>query len=251
MLVVDNCEHLIAEAAEAVAAIQHDAPGVHIIATSREPLNIGGEHVYRIPSLSLRGAVALFVERACAADANFRPDGDNAALIAEVCRRLDGLPLAVELAAARARTMSIAELARRIEDRLSVLAGSDRLAPPRHRTMRGVVDWSYDLLDAQEKALFRRLGIFPVAFTLESVAAVCAGDDIAATGAFTLLSSLIDKSLVAVDLAGETTRYRLLETTRQYALEKLDEQRRTRPRRRAARRRVRRTGGGTRAQVVR
>jgi predicted ATPase len=223
LLIVDNCEHVIDETATVLTAFLRECPDVRILATSREPLRVGNESVYRMPSLSSDSAVALFEERARAADASFQMNGTVAPLVQDICGRLDRLPLALELAAARIRTLSVRELASRLDERFALLAGGERLAAPRQRTMRAMVDWSYDLLDASERKLFARLAVFPGTFAFDAVSATCAGDGIEPTRVFEVLASLVDKSLVVVEAADETTRYRLLETVREYALEKLRE----------------------------
>ncbi len=223
LLIVDNCEHVIDEVAAVVTALQRECPDVRILATSREPLRVANESIYRMPSLSSESAVALFGERARAADANFQMSDHVAPLVLDICRRLDGLPLALELAAARVRTLSVSELASRLDERFAVLTGGERVAAPRQRTMRAMVDWSYDLLDESERRLFARLAVFPGTFAFDAVGDVCAGDGVDSGQVFELLASLVDKSLVVVQATDDTTRYRLLETVREYALEKLRE----------------------------
>ncbi|MGB8907431.1 MAG: helix-turn-helix domain-containing protein [Candidatus Cybelea sp.] len=232
VLIIDNCEHLIEEAARVVEAILQRAPHVRILATSREPLRIGAERVYRVPSLALPpsktltaeqarhySAVALFAERAEAADAVFRLSDEVAPVVGEVCRRLDGIPLAIELAAARTRVLSVTEIAERLDERFIVLTGGRRTSIPRQQTLRALIDWSYDLLSESERKLFRSLGVFSGGFSLDSVAAihgVSAGE-----AAFNLLASLVEKSLVHAETIEGETRYRLLESMRAYAHEQL------------------------------
>jgi predicted ATPase/class 3 adenylate cyclase len=234
LLVVDNCEHVIDAAREAIAAMLRGCPGLHVLATSRETLNCAGEHSLRLPSLAVPaarersaravhayGAVTLFADRAVASDATFALTDENAPFVAEIARRLDGIPLALELAAARVKVLSPQQLAQRLNERFRVLTGGDRSALPRHQTMRALIDWSHDLLSEPERTLFRKLSIFAGGFSLDRAVAVC-GDD--ATDEFAildLLSSLVDKSLVQADPGAQ--RYRLLESTRQYAHEKLRE----------------------------
>jgi predicted ATPase len=234
LLILDNCEHLIAEAADTARTLLRECPNIGILATSREPLTVGGERVYRLPSLSFPSegaavereadeypAVALFLERARAARGAFALAAGDAAAGAEICRRLDGVPLAIELAAARVRTLSIKELARDLDHCFSVLTGGDRTTLPRQRTMRALIDWSYDLLDPFERTLFARLAIFPTDFSLTAAAATCAGDGLE-DDLFDLVLSLVDKSLlIARTHEDGETRYRMTEATRQYALEKL------------------------------
>lgn len=236
LLIVDNCEQVIDEVRALAGAILRACPDVRILATSRESLSISGEQVFRLPSLSLPPAdatadaeaaiaydsVALFVDRAVAVDERFALTNENAKFVAEICRRLDGIPLAIELAAARVRVLSPQQLAQRLDERFRVLTGGDRSALPRHQTMRALIDWSYDLLSADEKALFRKVSIFAGGFTLAGAAAVCADQESDEIAVLDLISSLVDKSLVLVD-AGVEERYRLLESTRQYAREKLEE----------------------------
>jgi predicted ATPase/class 3 adenylate cyclase len=235
LLILDNCEHVVDEARKVVAAILHACPDVRILATSREGLNTAGEHVYRMPSLpvpaagapvaleaALRyGAVALFADRAMAADGRFALSDDNATYVAEICRRLDGIPLAIELAAARVKVLSPQQLAQKLDERFRVLTGGDRTALPRQQTMRALIDWSYDLLSDDERTLFRKLSIFAGGFTLETAGAIGVDEITDEIAVLDLLSSLVDKSLVAAELVGSGTRYRLLESTREYAREKL------------------------------
>jgi non-specific serine/threonine protein kinase len=233
LLVLDNCEHVAAAAAALAAALLRGCPGVRILATSREPLRVGGETVWRVPSLTtpdperrpgpdaLRrtDAVRLFVERARAAAPGFALTADNAAAVAQVCHQLDGLPLAIELAAARVASLGVETLARRLDERFRLLTGGDRTALPRQQTLRAAVDWSYDLLTDQERLLFARLSVFAGGFTLEAAEAV-GGDP--GCDVLDLLPRLVDKSLVLAEArpAG-ATRYRLLETLRQYGRERL------------------------------
>jgi predicted ATPase len=234
LIILDNCEHVIGEVRAVAGAILRGCPGVRILATSREALNISGEEVYRLPSLSIPpphavtaagtarcGAVELFVDRARSAEKRFALSDENAPYVAEICRRLDGIPLALELAAARIKMLSPQQLAQRLNERFRVLTGGDRSALPRQQTMRALIDWSYDLLTDAERAIFRRLSIFAGGFTLETASAVCADDVLDELAVLDLLTSLVDKSLVHADVADEGTRYRLLESTREYAGEKL------------------------------
>lgn len=236
LLILDNCEHVIEAAASTVVAILHACPNVLILATSREPLNVTGEQVYRVPSLDVPalgqtlspeellafGAPLLFTDRACFADNRFALTRENVPQIAEICRRLDGIPLAIELAAARVKVLSTKQLAKMLDERFHVLTGGDRTALPRHQTMRALIDWSHDLLSDDERRLFRKLSIFAGGFTLET-AAMCSGSDVDKIFLLDLISSLVDKSLVQAEVRGDDTRYRLLESTRQYAREKLSD----------------------------
>ena len=235
LLILDNCEHVIEEARHVAAAILHGCPDVRILATSRESLSIAGEHLYRLPSLPVPstsqllsadeilqyGAVQLFTDRAASADNSFTLSVASAPHVADICRRLDGIPLAIELAAARVKVLSPHELALRLDDRFRLLTGGDRSALPRHRTMRALIDWSYDFLSDDERRLFRKLSIFAGGFTLETVAAVCSDGALDEMALLDLLSSLVEKSLVQAEVVGGNTRYRLLESTRQYARERL------------------------------
>ncbi len=223
LLLLDNCEHVIAEVRTVANAILRGCPGVRIVATSREGLNIAGEEAYRMPSLAADAAVALFAERATSVDKRFALTDENARDVAEICRRLDGIPLAIELAAARVKLLAPRQLAQKLDERFRVLTGGDRAALPRQQTMRALIDWSYDLLSEEERALFRRLAIFAGGFTLESASAVCRDEAIDEFAVLDLLASLVDKSLVHAEPAAGTTRYRLLESTREYAREKLFE----------------------------
>lgn len=236
LLVLDNCEQVLAQARAVAGTLLRDCPNLALLTTSREALNITGERVYQMPPLAVPtqslpapddalqyGAVALFADRVRAIDSRFAVTAENVAPVVEICRRLDGLPLALELAAARASVLSPQDLCRRLDRVFEVLAGSREAAVPRHATMRAVIDWSYELLSGQVRLLFDRLAIFGGGFTLETAAIVCADERIAPQDILESLSSLVAQSLVMVDFAGGTTRYHLLEATRQYALEKLAE----------------------------
>ncbi|MBV8531568.1 MAG: helix-turn-helix domain-containing protein, partial [Candidatus Eremiobacteraeota bacterium] len=237
LLVLDNCEHVIEQAAIVAGSILGACPRVRILATSREPLKAAGEHTYRLPSLQLPSsdaiarlsgsdasryeAVALFADRVRAVDHHFTPTDENAPTVAEICRRLDGIPLAIELAAARMNLLSLDALAKMLDDRFRLLSRGERTALPRQQTMRATIDWSYDLLSANEKRVFERLAVFAGGCTLREAMAVCGDDDVAREEVFDLLSSLVDKSLVTADLEEHETRYRLLESFREFAREKL------------------------------
>jgi predicted ATPase/class 3 adenylate cyclase len=221
LLVFDNCEHLVEEIARVVSALVRDCPHVKLLASSRQALGIAGEVTYRLASLSLPAATALFVERARAVDRQFALTDENAPDVAEICRRLDGIALAIELAAARIRVLSPRQLRERLDERFRVLTGGSRDVLPRQKTLRALIDWSHDLLDERERILFRRLGIFVNGFTLEAAAAVASGDALDELDVFDALASLVDKSLVLAEPAGNELRYRLLESTRVYAREKL------------------------------
>jgi predicted ATPase/transcriptional regulator with XRE-family HTH domain len=220
LLVLDNCEHLVAAAASVADRLLQGCPNLRIVATSREPLGVDGEVVWRVRSLSEVDAVHLFQERACAVESSFVITERNAAEVAEVCRRLDGLPLAIELAAARARVLSPTELIARLSDRFGLLVRGTRTAPPRHQTLRSAVDWSYGLLDEQERHVFNRLSVFAGSFSLAAAEAVCADG----SSLLDSVSGLVDRSLVVLERAGDhpASRYRLLETLRAYASERLN-----------------------------
>jgi predicted ATPase/class 3 adenylate cyclase len=235
LIVLDNCEHLIGGCAKTAEAIVRRCPRVHLLATSREPPGIGGEVIYRVPSLSLPGpedsgfapgssdAVALFAERARGHWVALAVDGQAGQLAVSVCRRLDGMPLAIELAAARLGSMSLAELGGRLDQRFRLLTGGSRTALGRQQTLRAAVGWSYDLLTGAERVLLGRLSVFAGSFDLAAVEAVCGSGDLDVLDVADLLGSLVDKSLVVAEQAGETFRYRLLETIRLFAAERLAE----------------------------
>ena len=235
LIVVDNCEHLIAGCAKTAEAIVRRCPRVHLLATSREPLGIGGETIYRVPSLSLPGpedsdvapgssdAVALFAERARAHGVGLPVAEQAGPLVVSVCRRLDGMPLAIELAAARLRSMSLAELHGRLDQRFRLLTGGSRTALERQQTLRAAVAWSYSLLTGAEQVLLGRLSVFAGGFDLAAAEAVCGFGGLDVLEVAGLLGSLVDKSLVVAEPAGEGLRYRLLETIRLFAAERLVE----------------------------
>jgi predicted ATPase/DNA-binding winged helix-turn-helix (wHTH) protein len=236
LLVLDNCEHLIDAAATTAEALLRANPMASVIATSREPLRAEGEQIYPVPPLAVPaanidgetnpleyGAVRLFVERVRAAEPQFAPDGRAMATLAVICRRLDGIPLAIELAAARVATLGIEELAVRLDDHLQLLTGGRRTALPRHQTLRATLDWSYELLSEPERVLLRRLAIFAGAFSLDALSSVSVGPELAASDVIEGLSSLVAKSLVVLEVENASARYRLLDTTRAYALEKFGE----------------------------
>lgn len=237
LLVLDNCEHLVDACAALAGALLASCPDLGILATSREALGIAGVRAWLVPSLSLPDedprrsppveelmryeAVRLFLERAEAVSAGFALTGQNAEAVARVCDRLDGIPLAIELAAARVKVLSVEQIAERLDDCFRLLTGGSRTALPRHRTLRATIDWSHELLSEDERALFRRLSVFAGGFGLGAAEEICSGEDLEEDGVLELLSRLVDKSLVR-ERGGEM-RYRLLETVRQYGWEKLDE----------------------------
>ena len=231
LVVVDNCEHLLGAAAQLVTEVIRAAPGVRVIATSREPLSVSGEHVVPVPPLELPSAhpteplaqlrqneaVMLFTERAAAASGRFELTASNQTAVVGLCRRLDGRPLAIELAAVRTRVLTAEQILGRLTDRFGLLTGGSRAALPRHQTLRTTIDWSHELLAAGERTLLRRLCVFAGRFTLEDVESVCTSDGVPAPHALDLLSSLVDKSLVMKEDTKGLACYRLHETMREYA----------------------------------
>jgi predicted ATPase/DNA-binding SARP family transcriptional activator len=215
IIVLDNCEHVIDACARLAEDLLRAGPGVRVLATSREPLHCQGEVAWRVPSLA--EASRLFTERA-AADPRFSPTERDEPTIEEICRRLDGMPLAIELAAARVAALSLDQIAARLGDSLDVLAAGSRTARTRQQTLRATIEWSHDLLTGEERVLFRRLAVFAGGFTIEAAEDVCAGGAIARRQIVDLLARLVDKSLVSVT----GPRYRLLDTIRQFAAERLD-----------------------------
>lgn len=232
LVVLDNCEHVVEAAARLARLLLASGPKVKILATSREPLRMTGEASYLLPPLSVPGprqvvepaaalqyeGVRLFVERASAVQPAFLLSAGEAPFVAAICHRLDGVPMAIELAAARARTLTVEQIALRLNDRFRLLTGGDPTAMPRQRTLRAMIDWSYDLLPDKERALFRRLAVFAGGWTIEAAEAVCGDDAVRSEDVLELLSRLVEKSLVEVDPRG---RYRMLETVREYAAEQL------------------------------
>ena len=234
LVILDNCEHLLQACADLAKQLLQAGPGAKIIASSREHLHVAGELTYPLPALTVPEraedepldalgkyeAVRLFVDRAIAAQPSFALTAQNAAQVAEVCRRLDGIPLAIELAAARVRALSVEQIAARLKDCFQVLTGGDKTALPRQQTLRASIDWSYDLLAIEEREIFRRLAVFSGGWTLEAAEGVCAGGDVATADVMDLLTRLVDKSLVSLDASAG--RYRFLDTVRQYAHELLE-----------------------------
>ena len=224
LLVLDNCEHLLDACAALVVGLLGGCPAVTLVATSREPIGVAGEVSWRVPSLSLADeAIELFADRARQVRPDFRLTDDNAATAAEICRRLDGVPLAIELAAARVRVLSLTEIRDSLHDRFRLLTGGARTAVRRQQTLRASVDWSHALLTEPERILFARLAVFMGGFDLDAAEAVAGGGDVERFQVLDLLTLLVDKSLVVAESTSGRTRYRLLETMRQYALEKLGE----------------------------
>ena len=234
LVILDNCEHVIDAVAQLADLIGRSCPKVRLVATSREPLGVDGEHVYRVRSLSLPSeaadriedlegsdAVELFVVRARAHDSSFLLEDSVVPLLASVCRRLDGIPMAIELAASRLSSMSLEDLHRRLDQRFRLLTGGSRGALPRQQTLGAMVAWSYDLLTESEREVLRRLSVFVGSFDLRAAEALCAVGDLESSDVADLLSSLVNKSLVAGERASTSLRYRLLETIRQYAADQL------------------------------
>ena len=234
LLVLDNCEHLVGACASLASDLLRSCPGVRILASSREALNVAGEQAYRVPSLSLPDprqaqtlesvsqfeAVRLFIDRSLQTQPSFQVTNENAPAVAQVCFRLDGIPLAIELAAARVRSLSVEQINVRLDQRFRLLTGGSRTALPRQQTLRSLIDWSYDLLTESEKVLLCRLSVFAGGWTLAAAEAICAGDRIEEWEVLDLLTGLVDKSLVGYEEEG---RYRLLETVRRYAGDRLTE----------------------------
>ena len=233
LIVLDNCEHLVAACANLANTLLRAAPGLRIIATSREALRVPGEQTYPVlplavpdasvgfDALARSDAVQLFVDRARLHKPWFWLTEEEAPAVAELCSRLEGIPLALELAAARMRTLSVADINKRVRDRFKLLTGGGRVLLERQQTLRALVDWSYDLLDANERVLFDRLCVFAGSFDLESAEEVCGIDPLAPEDVLDLLTSLVDKSLVMAETTGEASRFRTLETIRDYARERL------------------------------
>ncbi len=237
LLVIDNCEHLLSACAQLTDALLRASPHLRILATSREGLGIAGELTYYVPGLSLpdpRGlpgleslrqfeALRLFVERASFSQPSFIMTESNASAVAQVCSRLDGIPLAIELAASRVKGLSVEQIASRLDDRFRLLTEGSRTALPRHQTLRATMDWSYDLLTEPEQGMLCRAAVFAGGFTLEAAEDVCGGDVVETSEVLNLLLRLVDRSMVVAGDRGNQSLYRLLETVRQYAWDKLAE----------------------------
>src|SRR5438445_1959982 len=231
LLLLDNCEHLLGSAAQVAADVIKAAPGVRVLATSREPLAIAGEHVVPVPPLELptgsaaeslarlrqNEAVMLLTERAAAASGTFELSGANQIAVAEVCRRLDGLPLAIELAAVRTRVLTVEQVRDRLNDRFALLTGGGRAALPRHQTLRTTIEWSHDLLNPAERLMLKRLCVFAGRFTLDDGESDCNSKELPAARSLAVLSSLVDKSLVGKEDVSAVACYRLHETMREFA----------------------------------
>jgi predicted ATPase/class 3 adenylate cyclase len=222
LFIIDNCEHLVAEVGSLVEEMISRCPNVQILVTGREALGVRGERVHRVPSLEADGsAVELFCERVRAIDASFALEGHRDTVV-QICERLDGIPLAIELAAARMRSLSAEELLERLRDRFRVLRGSGRGTLDRHQTLRAAVTWSYQLLSVEERVLFDRVSVFAGGFELQAAETVCGFDPLDVNDVIDLVSSLVDKSMIVADRRASGMRYRLLETLRQYAEEQLE-----------------------------
>ncbi|MEJ7816454.1 MAG: AAA family ATPase, partial [Rubrobacter sp.] len=237
LLVLDNCEHLIEACAALAETLLRSCSELRVLATSREALGITGEVAWPVPSLSLPDlrrlpaveslpqyeSALLFVERAEAVKPDFALTEQNAPAVAQVCYRLDGIPLAIELAAARVKVLPVEQISERLDDCFRLLAAGSRTAMPRHRTLHATMDWSHELLPEAERTLFRRLSVFSGGFSLDAAEWVCAGEELERDEGLELLSHLVDKSLVVAREEGGEARYRLLETVRQYGWERLSE----------------------------
>lgn len=230
LLILDNCEHVIQACAEFVEALLRACPNLHVLATSREPLNFAGEAVWRVPSMNRDESAQLFAERACAVKTDFVMGGANAGDVAAVCAQLDGIPLAIELAASRLSALTVKQLAARLDDRFNLLSSGSRDALHRHQTLRALIAWSYDLLSDQERTLLCRLSVFASGWTAEAAEDVCATPSaremelaaLHAPNVLPLLLNLVNKSLVVASEEGEHTRFTMLETIRQFAWEQLE-----------------------------
>lgn len=237
LLLLDNCEHVLNACARLADTLLRQCPGVALLVTSREALNIPGEMAYRVPSLALPelqttqtpetlnryAAARLFIERARSHQPAFQVSATNASALASLCVHLDGIPLALELAAARVKSLAVEEIAGRLDQRFRLLTGGSRTALPRHQTLRSLIDWSYDLLTPSEKTLLQRLSVFAGGWPLDAAEKICSGERLEDWEVLDALTSLVDKSLVSVEEQERSTRYRLLETVRQYAQERLRE----------------------------
>jgi predicted ATPase/DNA-binding SARP family transcriptional activator len=230
LLVLDNCEHLVQEVADLVDSLLASCPRLRVLATSREPLSIPGEHLHQVGPLGLPPidsvddsypSIQLFVDRARAVRPDFAVIDKNRQSIAEICRRLDGMPLAIELAAARLRALTPPQIVERLNDRFRLLTSGSRTALPRHQTLRAVVEWSWDLLDADEQAVARRLSLFSGGATLEAAEQICSGPDLPPEAVLGVLASLVDKSLIDATADERSVRYRMLETVKAYGAEQL------------------------------
>ncbi len=223
LLVLDNCEHLVDACAALAEALLRGCPRLTVLATSREALGVAGETAWLVPSMGESEAMQLFLDRARAALPSFSITDQNGPAVREICRRLDGIPLAIELAAARVRVLPAEQIAARLDDAFRLLSSGSRTALPRHRTLRATMEWSFGLLTPREQALLRRLGVFAGSFTLDAAESVCAGGALEVEDILDGVAALVDKSLVVMETSGGQARYRLLETVRQYGLDRLND----------------------------
>jgi predicted ATPase/class 3 adenylate cyclase len=237
LIILDNCEHLVPPCAQLADSLLRACPKLRILATSREALGVAGETTWLVPSMSVPNpqrlpsldgfteyeAIRLFIDRAVASAPQFAVTSSNAPAVAQVCSRLDGIPLAIELAAARVKVLSAEQIASRLDERFRLLTGGSRTALPRQQTLRAAMDWSFDLLSQKERALLRQLSVFAGGWTLDAAEAICSGGGIEAADILDLLTQLVDKSLVVVDTEDGEVRYRLLETVREYGRTRLRE----------------------------
>jgi non-specific serine/threonine protein kinase len=221
LIVLDNCEHLLQPCAQLASQLLRSSAGLKIVSTTREALHVVSEVVYHVPTMAVPESVALFVDRASSVDRKFAMTSDNAEHVSRICRELDGIPLALELAASRVRAMSVKTIAEHLGERLRLLVGGDRSGLPRQQTLRAMIDWSYQLLNEAERALLRRMAVFSGGFELDAAQAVGAANDVRKEDVLYLLANLVEKSLVEFD--ANRNRYRLLETVRQYGVERLTE----------------------------
>ena len=224
LLLVDNCEHLLDASAALIGDVLSSCPNVSVLATSREPIAVSGERVWRVPSMSLDDdAVELFTERARRICSEFTLDTRDAVVVREICQRLDGVPLAIELAASRVRAFSLDEIVDSLHDRFRLLISNSRTALHRQQTLKACIDWSYALLTEAERTAFERFSAFPGAFDVEAAQAVAGGGPVRGFQVVDMLASLVDKSLLTAETRSGRTRYRFSETMRQYALDRLSE----------------------------
>ena len=238
LLVLDNCEHLIGACAMLVDALLRSCPELHILATSRQPMHVTGEHILAVPPLPVppadttgsqigvleqNAAVRLFVDRAASVQPTFAIDERNQHAVSEICRRLDGIPLAIELAARRLRALSVDQLHARLDDRYELLTGGNPAALPRQQTLRALIEWSFDLCSAAEQLLWSRLSVFGDGFELDAAESVCEDEALSATEVFEVLAGLVDKSIVTAEVQGERMRYHQAETLREFGRERLSE----------------------------
>ncbi len=220
LLLVDNCEHLLDATAALVVAVLCSCPNVTVLATSREPLGVSGEQIFKVPPMSVGDAIVLFIERARKANLAFAPSAGDVAAVAEICRRLDGLPLGIEVAASRIRTLSLTEISDGLHNRFRLLNCGSRTAFPRHKTLRACLDWSFALLTDSEKAVLSRLAVLPDGFDRNAARALSVEESLHGSAVCDVVDALVDKSLLACESDGTRTIYRLSDTTREYTVER-------------------------------